>query len=153
MRNLGTVGLGVLMLLILLLNSCRTQVPVFIEKTVTDSIYLVDTLVEVKLKPYYVERTTSDTISHLKSNYSSSTAKIANGELFHNLEDKDTIIKVKTKVEYRDKIIKEPVPYEVEKIVKVEKKLNNWQKIKLTIGGYVIVLLAGLIAYNLIKRK
>ena len=144
----------VAVLTVVILLSCKTrQIPVFIEKTVTDSIYLVDTLVEVKLKPYYVERTTSDTISHLKSNYSSSTAKIANGELFHNLEDKDTIIKVKTKVEYRDKIIKEPVPYEVEKIVKVEKKLNTWKKIKLTIGGYVIVLLAGLVTYNLIKRK
>lgn len=146
--------IAIAILTVVTLLGCKTrQIPVFIEKTVTDSIYLVDTLVEVKLEPYVVERYTSDTISHLETKYSSSTAKIANGELFHNLEDKDTIIKVKTKVEYRDKIIKEPVPYEVEKIVKVEKKLNAWQKIKLTIGGYVIILLAGLIAYNLIKRK
>lgn len=134
--------IAIAILTVVTLLGCKTrQIPVFIEKTITDSIYLVDTLVEVKLKPYYVERTTSDTISHLKSNYSSSTAKIANGELFHNLEDKDTIIKVKTKVEYRDKVIKEPVPYEVEKIVKVEKKLSIWQRLSITAGNIFVILL------------
>lgn len=129
-------------LTVVILLSCKTrQIPVFIEKTVTDSIYLIDTLVEVKLEPYIVERYTSDTISHLETRYSSSTAKIDNGVLYHNLKQKDTIVKINTKIEYRDKIIKEPVPYEVEKVVKVEKKLSIWQRLSITVGNIFVILL------------
>lgn len=129
-------------LTVVILLGCKTrQIPVFIEKTVTDSIYLVDTLVEVKLEPYVVERYTSDTISHLETKYSSSTAKIDKGVLYHNLKQKDTIVKINTKIEYRDKIIKEPVPYEVEKIVKVEKKLSIWQRLSITVGNIFVILL------------
>lgn len=129
-------------LTVVILLSCKTrQIPVFIEKTVTDSIYLIDTLVEVKLEPYVVERYTSDTISHLETKYSSSTAKIDKGVLYHNLKQKDTIVKINTKIEYRDKVIKEPVPYEVEKIVKVEKKLSIWQRLSITAGNIFVILL------------
>lgn len=132
----------VAVLTVVILLSCKTrQIPVFIEKTVTDSIYLIDTLVEVKLEPYVVERYTSDTISHLEARYSSSTAKIDNGVLYHNLKQKDTIVKINTKIEYRNKIIKEPVPYEVEKVVKVEKKLSIWQRLSITAGNIFVILL------------
>lgn len=125
-----------------ILLSCKTrQIPVFVEKTVIDSIYLIDTLIEVKLEPYVVERYTSDTISHLETKYSSSTAKIDKGVLYHNLKQKDTIVKINTKIEYRDKVIKEPVPYEVEKVVKVEKKLSIWQRLSITVGNIFVVLL------------
>lgn len=134
--------IAIAILIVVILLSCKTrQIPVFIEKTVTDSIYLVDTLIEVKLEPYVVERYTSDTISHLETKYSSSTAKIDKGVLYHNLKQKDTIVKINTKIEYRDKVIKEPVPYEVEKIVKVEKKLSIWQRLSITVGNIFVVLL------------
>lgn len=134
--------IAIAILTVVILLGCKTrQIPVFIEKTVTDSIYLVDTLIEVKLEPYVVERYTSDTISHLKTKYSSSTAKIDKGVLYHNLKQKDTIVKINTKIEYRDKVIKEPVPYEVEKIVKVEKKLSIWQRLSITVGNIFVVLL------------
>ena len=134
--------IAIAILTVVILLSCKTrQIPVFIEKTVTDSIYLVDTLIEVKLEPYVVERYTSDTISHLETKYSSSTAKIDKGVLYHNLKQKDTIVKINTKIEYRDKVIKEPVPYEVEKIVKVEKKLSIWQRLSITVGNIFVVLL------------
>lgn len=134
--------IAIAILTVVILLSCKTrQIPVFIEKTVTDSIYLVDTLIEVKLEPYVVERYTSDTISHLETKYSSSTAKIDKGVLYHNLKQKDTIVKINTKIEYRDKVIKEPVPYEVEKIVKVEKKLSIWQRLSITVGNIFVILL------------
>lgn len=134
--------IAIAILTVVILLGCKTrQIPVFIEKTVTDSIYLVDTLIEVKLEPYVVERYTSDTISHLETKYSSSTAKIDKGVLYHNLKQKDTIVKINTKIEYRDKVIKEPVPYEVEKIVKVEKKLSIWQRLSITVGNIFVILL------------
>lgn len=134
--------IAIAILTVVILLGCKTrQIPVFIEKTVTDSIYLVDTLIEVKLEPYVVERYTSDTISHLETKYSSSTAKIDKGVLYHNLKQKDTIVKINTKIEYRDKVIKEPVPYEVEKIVKVEKKLSIWQRLSITVGNVFVILL------------
>lgn len=134
--------IAIAILTVVILLSCKTrQIPVFIEKTVTDSIYLVDTLIEVKLEPYVVERYTSDTISHLETKYSSSTAKIDKGVLYHNLKQKDTIVKINTKIEYRAKVIKEPAPYEVEKIVKVEKKLSIWQRLSITVGNIFVILL------------
>ena len=123
------------------LFSCKTVKPVFIEKEIRDSIYLVDTIVKVHLKPAYKENTTKDTISYLESEYATSEAKTSNGVLFHNLETKEVDVPVKTKIVYKDREVRVPTPYEVERVVKVEKQLSWWQKKKIQLGEVFIVVI------------
>ena len=123
------------------LFSCKTVKPVFIEKEIRDSIYLVDTIVKVHLKPFYKETITNDTISYLESEYATSEAKTSNGVLFHSLETKDVDVPVKTKIVYKDREVRVPTPYEVERVVKVEKQLSWWQKKKIQLGEVFIVVI------------
>lgn len=46
-----------------------------------------------------------------------------------------------------------PVPYEVEKIVKVEKSLSWWQKLRMNLGGLFIIALLGGGIYLFIRNK
>ena len=130
-----------LALLLLLVCSCSSPKVVLVEKEVRDSIYFTDTVVQVQLKPVYKVNTTKDTISYLESDYATSEAKTSNGVLFHNLETKEVDVPVKTKIVYKDREVRVPTPYEVEKIVKVEKKLTWWQKKKIQLGEVFIVVI------------
>lgn len=46
-----------------------------------------------------------------------------------------------------------PVPYEVEKIVKVEKSLSWWQKLRINLGGVFVALIGAGGVYLFIKNK
>lgn len=129
-------------LLLSTLIGCRTkQVPVFIERVVKDSIVIRDTIQQVKLEPYFEEKETSDTLSYLSNKYAYSEARVSNNKLYHSLGIWDKFIGVTTLKITEYKTIKEPVPYEVEKIVKVEKKLSIWQRLSITVGNIFVILL------------
>ena len=54
--------------IVLLFTGCKTkQIPVFVERVIKDSIVIRDTLTEVKLEPYFEERTTRDTTLILRT--------------------------------------------------------------------------------------
>ena len=129
-------------LLLSTLIGCRTkQVPVFIERVVKDSIVIRDTIQQVKLEPYFEEKETSDTLSYLSNKYAYSEARVSNNKLYHSLGIWDKLIGVTTLKITEYKTIKEPVPYEVEKVVKVEKKLSIWQRLSITAGNIFVILL------------
>lgn len=129
-------------LLLSTLIGCRTkQVPVFIKRVVKDSIVIRDTIQQVKLEPYFEEKETSDTLSYLSNKYAYSEARVSNNKLYHSLGIWDKFIGVTTLKITEYKTIKEPVPYEVEKIVKVEKKLSIWQRLSITAGNIFVILL------------
>ena len=129
-------------LLLSTLIGCRTkQVPVFIGRVVKDSIVIRDTIQQVKLEPYFEEKETSDTLSYLSNKYAYSEARVSNNKLYHSLGIWDKFIGVTTLKITEYKTIKEPVPYEVEKIVKVEKKLSIWQRLSITVGNIFVILL------------
>ena len=129
-------------LLLSTLIGCRTkQVPVFIERVVKDSIVIRDTIQQVKLEPYFEEKETSDTLSYLSNKYAYSEARVSNNKLYHSLGIWDKLIGVTTLRITEYKTIKEPVPYEVEKVVKVEKKLSIWQRLSITVGNIFVILL------------
>lgn len=140
-----------LLILPILVVSCRTVKPVFIEKVTTDSILIKDTIYSIVLESSEQFNTTNDTISLIESKYAKTEAKVSNGVLEHNLITRDKEIEVR--VEYRDRIItnKVPVPYEVEKIVKVEKKLSFIQRTKMRLGEFAFIVLSGGILAFLFK--
>ena len=141
-----------LLLICLLFVGCKTKyIPV--ERIVRDSIAIHDTVIQVKLKPFKEVVLVDDTISLLGNEVATSEAKITNNKLYHSLEIKDTPIKVETKFITEYKTIKEPVPYEVEKIVKVEKKLTWWEKKKILFGEIAFIVLLSVIAYKIFSKR
>ena len=141
-----------LLLICLLFVGCKTKyIPV--ERVVRDSVAVHDTVIQVKLKPFKEVVLVDDTISLLDNEVATSEAKITNNKLYHSLEIKDTPIKVETKFITEYKTIKEPVPYEVEKVVKVEKKLTWWEKKKILFGEIAFIVLLSVIAYKVFGRR
>lgn len=142
-----------LLFILILISGCKTIKPVFIEKEVRDSIMVKDTVVEYILKPYKEKVTTLDTISLLENEYAITRAETSGGKLKHSLETKEKPVEIK--VQYLDRVITKeiPVPYEVEKVVEVEKKLNLWERLKLKLGGIVIILFVAYFAQKFIRRR
>ena len=91
--------------------------------------------------PVIVEKVaTLDTTSTLENTYAKSEAVVTAGILHHSLETKPVSIpvKVETKTVYRDsRVFRDRVQTQT---VKVEKKLNWWQKLKLKAGGLSLIL-------------
>ena len=110
-------------LIILLLTSCSTikYVPVKETEYVTVTETLVDTVIKWVPPIEKVDNETKDTTSTVETSLAKSTATISNGTLHHTIENKKDSIK--TKIVYKDKIIKQTEYKEVPVEVEVEKKV------------------------------
>ena len=114
-------------LIILLLTSCSTikYVPVKETEYVTVTETLVDTVIKWAPPIESVDKETKDTTSTVETSLAKSTATVSNGTLHHSIENKKDSIK--TKIVYKDKIIKQTEYKEVPVEVEVEKKVvPNW---------------------------
>ena len=113
----------ILFLILLLLTSCSTikYVPVKETEYVTVTETLVDTVIKWAPPIEKVDKETKDTTSTVETSLAKSTATVSNGTLHHSIENKKDSIK--TKIVYKDKIIKQTeykeVPVEVEVVKKV----------------------------------
>ena len=110
-------------LIILLLTSCSTikYVPVKETEYVTVTETLVDTVIKWAPPIENVDKETRDTTSTVETSLAKSTATVSNGTLHHTIENKKDSIK--TKIVYKDKIIKQTEYKEVPVEVEVEKKV------------------------------
>ena len=112
-----------LLFILLLLTSCSTikYVPVKETEYVTVTETLVDTVIKWAPPIEKVDKETKDTTSTVETSLAKSTATVSNGTLHHEIENKKD--SVKTKIVYKDKIIKQTeykeVPVEVEVVKKV----------------------------------
>ena len=113
----------ILFLILLLLTSCSTikYVPVKETEYVTVTETLVDTVIKWAPPIEKVDKETKDTTSTVETSLAKSTATVSNGTLHHSIENKKDSIK--TKIVYKDKIIKQTeykeIPVEVEVVKKV----------------------------------
>ena len=112
-----------LLFILLLLTSCSTikYVPVKETEYVTVTETLVDTVIKWAPPIEKIDKETKDTTSTVETSLAKSTATVSNGTLHHTIENKKDSIK--TKIVYKDKIIKQTeykeVPVEVEVVKKV----------------------------------
>lgn len=138
--------------IVLMIAACSRKIYIPVEKTVTVTETVRDTVVQVQIEKEYVKNITPDTTSTVETKYARSTATYhgESGLLEHDIENKQDSIPVK--VVYKDKeVIKEipaPYPVEVEKKVEVPARmpLRWWEKIFFyagiaTVGGGVFWLL------------
>ena len=134
MKN-GCIVLLVLFVLCLLCG-CRGVRYVPVETVRVDSTVIRDTMIDVRLVPYRDSVATSDTASYLSNPYAWSWAVWSGGVLHHSL-----IVwpngSMQVKVPYFiDRIIRIREP----QVVEVEKEFTRWEKIRIEVGGYAIVI-------------
>ena len=112
-----------LLFILLLLTSCSTikYIPVKETEYVTVTETLVDTVIKWMPPVEKVDKETKDTTSTVETSLAKSTATVSNGTLHHTIENKKDSIK--TKIVYKDKIIKQTEYKEVPVEVEVEKKV------------------------------
>ena len=139
----------------LLLAACGTARPVL----ESDSTRVeVKTVVERVVDTAYVELpvivekvATLDTASVLENKYAKSEAIVSGGVLTHSLATKPVREPVKVEKEivyrdslvYRDRVVKEDIY--------IEKELTFWQKFRLELGSWAIVLIVISILYLLFQ--
>jgi len=139
----------------LLLAACGTARPVL----ESDSTRVeVKTVVERVVDTAYVELpvivekvATLDTASVLENKYAKSEAIVSGGVLTHSLATKPVREPVKVEKEivyrdslvYRDRVVKEDIY--------IEKELTFWQKFRLKLGSWTIVLIVISILYLLFQ--
>lgn len=142
----------------LTISSCTRKIYIPVEKTVTKTETVRDTIVQVKIEKEYVKNITPDTTSTVETKYARSTATYHGdtGILEHDIENKEDSIPVK--VVYTDKeVIKEvpaPYPIEVEKKVEVPTRmpLRWWEKI-FFYTGLVTIVVGVILIFLKIRRK
>ena len=132
-----------LLFILLLFVSCSTikYVPVKETEYVTVTETLVDTVIKWVPPIEKVDKETKDTTSTVETSLAKSTATVSNGTLHHTIENKKDSIK--TKIIYKDKIIKQTeyreVPVEVEVVKKV---VPGWCQWLLAINILAIIVFA-----------
>lgn len=144
-----------LFLLSLLCASCSSSKPAASQQQTrvelrTETVYVPDT-VYIDFPHIIQNNITLDTLSVLENRYAKSRALVENGILHHSLElnpirEPATIQK---QIIYKDSIIIQEV--DVDHYIDVPAKLTPWQRFKLTLGGYSLVLIILLLATILIR--
>lgn len=131
----------ILILSILFLVGCKTRtvyVPVETETIRTETETIRDTIVDVKLVPYYEKIVTEKDSSYLENEYAFSSAKWDGSKLHHSLGifDKITPVKIQYKDRYFEitKTIREPYP--------VERNKTIWEK-AFELGGKIFFAILG----------
>lgn len=114
-----------------------------------------DTIVQVKLVPYFTENKTKDKKSSLENKYAFSNA-FWDGELLHHtLGIKD--IDIPVKIQWRDREIKiiDSIPYPVEVQVKGDTiyTMKWYEEIVFYIGLLALLVVGGYGVLKIIKRK
>lgn len=95
--------------------------------------FTIETIIEKNI--------TRDTVSHLENKYAKSDALVSNGFLSHSLESIPQVIKVPFEVHVRDTITITKESEVITETKYVEKKLNLWQKTRLYLFPFMLLLL------------
>ena len=144
----------ILFLILLLFVSCSTikYIPVKETEYVTVTETLVDTVIKWAPPIEKVDKETKDTTSTVETSLAKSTATVSNGTLHHSIENKKDSIK--TKIVYKDKIIKQTEYKEVPVEVEVEKKvIPKWVYYSLGLNILILSFFLGRLILKLYFHK
>ena len=146
----------ILFLILLLFVSCSTikYVPVKETEYVTVTETIVDTVIKWAPPIEKVDKETKDTTSTVETSLAKSIATVSNGTLHHTIENKKDSIK--TKIVYKDKIIKQTEYKEVPVEVKVVKKVVPswcWWMLGINILAIIVFAIRLYFRFRLKKSK
>jgi len=153
----STIAIVILLIILAFFTSnCTRRVYVPVEKTITETQVLRDTVIKLKLDVLHDTITTKDTISYLRNKYATSWAKWSSGKLSHSLAT-NTESEPETTVKYIDRIrtIEIPKPYEVLRTDTIYKnKPMGWFKTtRMHIGDTASILGITALIIWLIKKR
>ena len=138
-----------LLFIIILFYGCKTPEIITLTEYQNHTIkeYIRDTIIDVQIKPMYVEKQTLDTLSELSTNNAFSRAFISSGTLYHSLEQKGV---QPTKIVYKEKIIIDTIYKTKTSTKEVEKRLSSIQNFFIVFGklSIIIIILLVLIYYK-----
>lgn len=144
------------LILCCLLVGCKSKtvfVPVESIRTVKEIETVRDTILQVKLVPYYSETATEKDSSYLENEYAYSEAKFDGKLLHHSLGIFDKNIPYKTK--YVDRYIhisdSIPVPYQVVEYREIN-ILTSFQSFQIWCGRILLLIISLWCAYKFIKK-
>jgi len=155
-RIKNTLLFFILLFLLYLFTSCKTRtvyVPVESKITIRETETIKDTVVDVRLIPYYSETETEKDSSYLENDYAYSKAVWSGKKLFHNLgiHNKDIPVKIhyKDRNVYIHDSVNVPYPLIQEKEVY---RLTSFQTFQLWCGRILILLIVFLLLFISFKR-
>ena len=143
-----------LFLILLLFVSCSTikYVPVKETEYVTVTETLVDTVIKWVPPIEKIDKETRDTTSTVETSLAKSTATVSSGTLHHTIENKKDSIK--TKIIYKDKIIKQTEYKEVPVEIEVEKKvIPKWVYYSLGLNILILSFFLGRLYFRFKLKK
>jgi hypothetical protein len=128
-----------LLFILILFYGCKTPEIITLTEYQNHTIkeYIRDTIIDVQIKPMYVEKQTLDTLSELSTNNAFSRAFISSGTLYHSLEQKGV---QPTKIVYKEKIIIDTIYKTKTSTKEVEKRLSSIQNFFIVFGKLCIIL-------------
>lgn len=141
-----------LLFILILFYGCKSPEIITLTeyKTKTIKEYIRDTIIDVQIKPMYIEKQTKDTLSELSTNNAFSRAFISNGTLYHSLEQKGI---QPTKIAYKEKIITDTIYQTKTSTKEVEKKLSSIQNFFIVFGKLCIIIIILLILIYYKNKK
>lgn len=148
MKALWVILIGFLAWLLVGCKTKRTVEYVPVEKKVTRTVIVRDTIVDIQLIPSHDSVATRDSCSHLENAYAYSDAHISGGVLHHTLGTKaQTGMKAKVEkiIITRTDSIPYPVPGPTQYI---EREFKSWEKLLMGVGA--VTLLA---AFGFVNRR
>ena len=135
-----------LIILSILTAACASSRQVASSETVrietkTETVYVPDTVI-IERPQIVQQNITTDTVSVLDNRYAHSEAAVSSGRLSHSLEAKPVkdSVTVQTKIVYRDSV--QIVDRYLLEEVEVPAKLSGWQKLRMTLGGILLAIIA-----------
>ena len=142
------IRFGFLLFFIWFLGCSRT-VYVPSERRIVEYQTVHDTVITTKIEQEVVQVSAPDTVIQAETQYARAEARRRNNDLSLRLENKDTVIPVKTK--YLVTTIRDSVPYAVEVVrEKVVYKVRWYDRILRSVG---LIALLGLVGTILLRRR
>lgn len=129
-----------LLFILILFYGCKTPEIITLTEYQNNTIkeYIRDTIIDVQIKPMYIEKQTKDTLSELSTDNAFSRAFISSGTLYHSLEQKGL---QPTKIPYKEKIISYTIHQTKTSTKEVEKKLSSIQNFFIVFGKLSIIII------------
>lgn len=138
------------------LSGCKTKtvyIPVEKTRLVKEVETIHDTIVEIKLVPYYKEKTTAEDSSYLENEYAYSSAHWDGALLHHNLGIFDK--KIPVEIQYKDRNIyihdSIPVPYPVVEYIEVN-QLSSFQSFQIWCGRILLIVIIAWFGLNYVRK-
>lgn len=155
-RIFSIICIIIMLITLFLLSGCKVKtvyIPLEKTRTVKETETIHDTVIQIKLVPYYQETITENDSSYLENDYAYSFARWDGVFLHHNLGIFDKEIPANIKYINRYVYVHDsiPVPYPVVEYKEVN-KITSFQSFQIWCGRLLLLLVLGYLGFRWMKK-